>query len=209
VPNQPQRRLTLLDVMVLVAATACVFALYRWYDFIKFYANLFSETGGMWTRATSTRCAIARVGHLVPYLLWPAQLVLSVWTLALFGLRWVPPRPPRRRLATQPGTVACGLVSLVVVVEVLLALVVQWGLKSRTPFSIKAIQDAAILATSGDAFRHVMPRAGWAVAAAWLILAMGGRWRPEPDWIDRAGRIIGAAWIAQIPFYTWVIIYFG
>jgi hypothetical protein len=35
-----------------------------------------------------------------------------------------------------------------------------------------------------------------AIAAAWLILALSGRWRPERTWIDRLGCLIGLAWIA-------------
>jgi hypothetical protein len=35
-----------------------------------------------------------------------------------------------------------------------------------------------------------------AIAAAWLILALSGRWRPERTWVDRLGCLIGLAWIA-------------
>ena len=38
-----------------------------------------------------------------------------------------------------------------------------------------------------------------AVAAAWLTLALTGRWRPRPDWLDRAGRALGTFWIAIVP----------
>jgi hypothetical protein len=37
---------------------------------------------------------------------------------------------------------------------------------------------------------------GWTVAAIWLLLALSGRWRPEPSWIDRLGRLLGVVWIA-------------
>jgi hypothetical protein len=42
------------------------------------------------------------------------------------------------------------------------------------------------------------PEAGFAVAGAWLALALGGRWRPEPSWIDRLGRAVGWLWIAAL-----------
>ena len=38
--------------------------------------------------------------------------------------------------------------------------------------------------------------AGSAVAAAWLGVALAGRWRRPEDWIDRLGRILGCGWIA-------------
>jgi hypothetical protein len=38
---------------------------------------------------------------------------------------------------------------------------------------------------------------GLAIAALWLVLALGSRWRTAPDWMDRLGRLIGAGWIAS------------
>ncbi len=40
---------------------------------------------------------------------------------------------------------------------------------------------------------------GFAVAASWLVLIVGRRWRPEPSWIDRCGRAVGAYWIMLVP----------
>src|SRR5262249_55025534 len=34
------------------------------------------------------------------------------------------------------------------------------------------------------------------VVALWWILILGRRWRGAPDWTDRLGRALGAAWIA-------------
>jgi hypothetical protein len=39
---------------------------------------------------------------------------------------------------------------------------------------------------------------GFAVLGGWAVLVLSGRWRPEPSWIDRAGRIIGATWIGAV-----------
>ncbi len=35
------------------------------------------------------------------------------------------------------------------------------------------------------------------VVALWCILAIGRRWRPAPDWTDRLGRGVGAAWVLR------------
>jgi hypothetical protein len=32
---------------------------------------------------------------------------------------------------------------------------------------------------------------GLAIAALWVVLALGHRWRASPGWIDRLGRLIG------------------
>ena len=37
------------------------------------------------------------------------------------------------------------------------------------------------------------------VAAAWVSLALSGRWRSEPSWIDRTGRVLGVYFLASIP----------
>jgi hypothetical protein len=42
-----------------------------------------------------------------------------------------------------------------------------------------------------------------AVAAIWSLLIFEQRWRPEPSWIDRAGRCLGIYWLAAglvVPF---------
>jgi hypothetical protein len=36
---------------------------------------------------------------------------------------------------------------------------------------------------------------GAAVLLVWLVTWASGRCRPEPSWLDRAGRILGAAWV--------------
>jgi len=38
---------------------------------------------------------------------------------------------------------------------------------------------------------------GLAIATLWVVLALGRRWCAAPNWADRVGRVIGAAWIAS------------
>jgi hypothetical protein len=52
-----------------------------------------------------------------------------------------------------------------------------------------------------DGVTYSLQRNGYAVAAAWLTLAIGRRWRPEPTWVDRSGRAIGFFWLLMIPMY--------
>jgi hypothetical protein len=39
------------------------------------------------------------------------------------------------------------------------------------------------------------PMVSLAILGGWLVLALSGSWRPEPTWIDRAGRGLAFAWI--------------
>jgi hypothetical protein len=40
----------------------------------------------------------------------------------------------------------------------------------------------------------------FALAGAWLTLALSGRWRSAHDWVERLSRALGLAW-----FLTWAI----
>ena len=40
--------------------------------------------------------------------------------------------------------------------------------------------------------------------AAWLVQALGGRWRPRATWIDRAGRALGVFFIAAKFALDWI-----
>jgi hypothetical protein len=48
----------------------------------------------------------------------------------------------------------------------------------------------------GAFFQDVAKSCGLVVILAWVVLASTGRWRPPRDWIDVAGRWLGACWIA-------------
>jgi hypothetical protein len=44
---------------------------------------------------------------------------------------------------------------------------------------------------------------GFAIASAWMVLLVGGRWHPRPELTERMGQTLGVFWIAMIPV-TWV-----
>ncbi len=43
-----------------------------------------------------------------------------------------------------------------------------------------------------------------AVWAASIALAFLRGWRSEPSWVDRAGRLLGGAWLVTIPVIVWI-----
>jgi hypothetical protein len=116
---------------------------------------------------------------------------LSAWTLAAFAVRVRQPRPALRVLLRQPGALATAVVLL------LAPLAVAFGLLAR---AIKAVMvhfgyRTAVL-TSGDLPISLgAALAGAVVAGAWLGLALSGRRRPEPGWIDALGRALGTLWV--------------
>jgi hypothetical protein len=48
--------------------------------------------------------------------------------------------------------------------------------------------------------RATAPAVATAVLVAWLVLLAIGCFRPERDWVDRAGRALGIYWIALAVF---------
>jgi hypothetical protein len=49
----------------------------------------------------------------------------------------------------------------------------------------------------------VSPRIGAAVLWCWVTMALSGRWRPEPVWLDRLCRLLGFAWLAMALVFTY------
>lgn len=123
------------------------------------------------------------------YLAW-VQLLGSSATVpgmaAMIAIRLRRPRPSRLRLGFQPGFVAC------VAVVGSLAPGLAWyaGIRHRPGFQRPESFD--------QVWYCVTEWTGTAVLGAWIALILARRWRPEPSWIDRAGRALGLYWIGLL-----------
>jgi hypothetical protein len=167
------RRLSVLDAMILVAATAMGLAGIRACS-PAFYSY-------QYTPITPP-----------PWLNWLAVVLSNwafyvsplpaAWTLAAMVLRLRSPRPPMRRLMRQPGAVAVLAATMLVLIGV-----VHYLLDLHNP----SLHDIPYQYTSFSL--------GCGVGSAWWILALGKRWRAEPSWIDRFGRALGAYWVGMVP----------
>jgi hypothetical protein len=123
-------------------------------------------------------------------------VLLLCWTVSVLMLRLLVLHPPRRHLWCQPGFLACVAVVFVFAWKVLgfgilfAAEIATAGLASlsHTTFSELLSELTSVLLTPG---RNV----GGAVLLVWLVSWASGRCRPEPSWIDRTGRVLGAAWV--------------
>jgi hypothetical protein len=126
-------------------------------------------------------------------------------TAALLAIRMRRPRPALRRLARQPGVVACEVALVVVLVVACWAACAMaagrvidfWLFIERPPgsnrtgrgFGVWGVFTGRLLTGYGD-------RMGFGVAGAWLSLLLFGRWRPERTWIDRLCRAMGWLWLS-------------
>ena len=180
------RPFRLTDAMILVIAAAVGLSVNRlnWPGFLD-----------RWWQPLDAHDSIERVlDLLMPH--------IAAVTVAALLMRMRYPRPPYSQLSRQPGTVACA-----VALVVLLVIACWAGITTATgrvfEFSEHVIApgphtsggfvplnpyNARFLVACGD-------RIGFAVAGAWLSLWLSRRWRPEKTWIDRFGRSLGWLWL--------------
>jgi hypothetical protein len=171
--------------MVLIAATAAGLAAGRT------LAGDYMQT----SRLRLTTIPLARTDNLGGAGIAAMCLVLS-WTIALFLLRLRRPRPDRVALFRQPGFAAGASVALIAVILALnfgVTVVHQvypvgYRFRDLPLYSMFYWSFVGTIYENGLMF-------GPSVAAAWLVLAGAGCWKPEPSWIDRAGRALGGFWI--------------
>lgn len=115
---------------------------------------------------------------------------VTLWMLTALGLRLLPPRPPLRRLARRPGMVACFIV-------------VVYATWTCATIGLRTLSGS--LPPRFDFWPYLVSslghEVGAALPAAWLTLAFSGRWRPEPSWFDRMGRVLGGYLVVMF----WVV----
>jgi hypothetical protein len=174
-PAASRRRFTILDGIVMLVPLAVGFALAR--PFLEDFRSLLSSPD-------NTPRWFQRAGLVIGLV----SRGVAMGMLGLLAARLLPPRPPLRRLSREPGAAAC------------LAAAAAMAAGGMIVLAMALFRQVRI--SSADQYRwaffeaRIMP----AVAAAWITQAWVGRWRPEPSWIDRAGRTLGAYWILLFAF---------
>jgi hypothetical protein len=114
---------------------------------------------------------------------------LASATFGLLALSLRQPRPGLRLMMTRPGAIACTTASLALVATAVtsaLQYLTVWGWTPNNP-------PLPPLATWASNSREAPL---FAVASAWATLALTGRWRGRPSWIDRLGMLVGLGWFA-------------
>jgi hypothetical protein len=183
------RAFRLVDIMVLVAATAVAFALYRQ----GIVGGIpFTTLGFFWE----------------PWLFyWMHQLVPfpAIWSLTVFGLISFDRATPRRRRFRDAGAVACCSAVVVLAITTLIG---------TAFYLIHVFEDYQFIpkVLSHGRNRHATPPfgntpseefIGAAVLGAWAVMAAAGRWRVGRSWLDWMGFALGIAWIALFLLYLY------
>ncbi len=178
----------IVDGMVMVAATAFAFAMVRAGIPARGYA--FTTFGGNWEQ-----WVFYWMHLLVPF---PAMWSLAVFLIAMRG-------SGARRRARCAGVAACAAAAAVVAVTAIV---------SSGFYALHVMEDFGMIRKilSHATVSHLLPPfggaqleeiGGGAVAGAWAALLASRRWRTEPTWIDRAGRVLGIIWIVLLLLYLY------
>jgi hypothetical protein len=177
------------DGMILVAATAVAFAIFREGLSVQVAFATFGGNAEQWL--------FFWMHHVVPF---PAMWSLAVFAIAVFDRSTV-----RRRKLRLAGNVAC---CAAVVVLALTSLIASAFYVLHTLEEIGAIPRIFNHARNA----HAMPPfanapmeelVGAAVLGAWSVMAMSGRWKCQRSWIDRTGRLLGIFWIGLFLIYLY------
>ena len=174
-PSQTIRKFTLVDAMLLIMWSAIGIALVRAIlpNISAIIMSILADLAHPPKQGESATSDAWKVALLA------GSPLLAAWTVALLLARLGRPRPHLRRVLRQPGAVACAVATLAMAVDA------TWII----PIWVRK----APLMAAYSFVCHV--DVGFAVLGSWAVLVLSGRCRPEPSWIDRAGRIIGAIWI--------------
>jgi hypothetical protein len=172
-PRPRERRFTIADGMILVAAMAAGLALAR-----AGPMEWMAWTGSGW------------FGKARRLLHGSATLFAAMMSLGLIIVRLRRPRPRLVRVMRQPGMVASCAAAVALAVTAL-----GW-----TSYDVIHTGGWSARDSIARYCRIHGAKFGPAVGAAWLGLWFAGRWRPERGWIDRAGRALGVFWLVSLLF---------
>ncbi len=179
------RRFSLSDAMVMIAATAIGFAgsIYLWN--IGYPTTEFGYPVTMFFRTWAIHDWHEEIPKIVfgcIYLSLPGQFTCNL-ALSLLALKR--PHYSIRWLTRQPGVVGCWAASIAIL----------WRL-SRELVSARTTGNWYLLPDHMTGFTLDNPT-GPAILSVWLISLLNDRWRPEPTWLDRSGRIMSVIWIVE------------
>jgi hypothetical protein len=185
VPDPPPRRLTLADAMLLVAATAPSLVLLR-----------IAAAMGLFTIDPKAKSPPGR--EFVEHLSLGGGCVLVPLALSVLILGLRHRRATRREVIHGPGFVAC----LALFIATMLP-AAHFAVRVAIADELNRPNEVAL--NFNNSFGRLTHGAGPMIAGAWLALALTGRWRPGPSWMDRLGCCIGGC---SIIMYIYTEIYF-
>jgi hypothetical protein len=190
-----RQRFTLLDAMVLVASFALGLGLMKGVT-LQWFLIPFDPIGPMsarkgqpwdareWTSWATQTCQ-NRFNFLMP--------LLATLTVTVMALRLRPPRPRLSRLLRQPGIAGIAAATSVIAFwPPLLAILGIRGVLNGPGYDGLICSSIKISVAAS-------------VGSSWVMLLAGGRWRADPGWSDRLGRLLSVAWLVPLLLYVTLV----
>ncbi len=190
---QKLRPLQIADMLILIGGVAVAVALIRRQWDLSFSEYLQQSPPLEWTPGSI-------LGRLIMFVAYLGVYAGAVAAVTFLAIRLRGPRPPRRRLTTQPGLAACAAITLVIALSEVEYLVRVSLLGVNNPFRWGFSFETFLVLMDGVIYSF--HRNGYAVAAAWLTLAIGRRWRPSRAGSTDGDAAIGIFWLLTIPLYA-------
>ena len=188
----PARKFTLVDGMVLIAATAIALVPIRLFLWENWHFPEEHTLPEIWRTGLEINVS------LVPL---AVSLSMALWLLALKH-----PRPNLRRVSRKPGIAASTVTLVYSVLSSLEYLVFLWFSHAFVRGTFDDPGSAMLWIRIG---MQPIFLVGGAVASLWFVMWMGGTWRADRSWIDRAGRVLGVYWIATSVLFGWAFFLWG
>jgi hypothetical protein len=163
------RRPDLGDALLLISAATAGFGLIRGVELL-FHGRV---TGG---------------GTLRDYIAGAVPFLIAV-TVASLVMTLRRPRAAGRRTRQLPGLTACVAATLAIAYETTSVLLMH-AKHGRAGFLRGLVPGAQSLM-----LQYYLEPVAFCVSGAWLTLAIARRWRPQPTWTDRLGRLVGLLWV--------------
>jgi hypothetical protein len=177
-PSTP-RKFTLVDAMILIAATGAALVPIRY--LLPFIANLDSAQKPTFVNIWFDAALVSAT----------AKPLVIAWSTALCILRLRKPRPSIRRVFRQPGMAACTAIVVSFLFESSKELI--WFYHQV----LVGIPEDFNSLSFDYLYRLHHNVSGGPILIAWTMLYLSRIWRPEGSWMDRAGRILGAYYLAD------------
>jgi hypothetical protein len=156
---------------------------------------------GMFSAWSYQRDVLGYLLGLVRGSLPAVSALIAPLTIAVLVMRLRHPRPPVAQCFRRYGAAACGLASIVVLLEIINAVLdlpgrLNWS-RLNVDFQLWSAPSNSFQARTryGAIALSLGESPGLSVAGAYLALWATGLGRAERSWIDRSGRVLGWMWV--------------
>ncbi len=192
--STPRFRFQIADPLVLIAATAVLIAMVRYYGFMPIRLTPVIPREGVLRFDAGYQPVNASTLAIT------TSIVLAAFSPALLWMSLRRPRPPIAELVRRPGAWACFVGTVVAWRSMLFVGLDEWRRGWPSVFEVPAM----VGDESRTAYVDLLPSAifPWLRAAVgpWMIgllvvMVFVGQWRGNAARVEVAGRCLGAAWI--------------